>query len=213
MIEVKREEDEVVVRISGKEVGILDAETTSVLAECELADLAAEGAQPFPDGLELEIHSEDGFGTYLFHELNLSGHADGVSMAFRCHTPNKHWEGEFGLATFLAAVRDQASHLDNWQVTQVELEDDWKGITIERLISLGEPLVASVLSAAKELQALIHTAEVALSGLVWKDEYIEKEDSALRVFEWVILAVLAACRLRFSVGGIPRRGNRRLFSG
>jgi hypothetical protein len=49
-----------------------------------------------------------------------------MALSFRCHTPNKYWEGQFGLATFLAAVRDQAGHHDNRKVTDVELEDDWK---------------------------------------------------------------------------------------
>ena len=51
-------------------------------------------------------------------------------MAFRRHTPNKYWEGEFGLATFITAINEQVGHHDNWKVTQIELDDDWKGITL-----------------------------------------------------------------------------------
>jgi hypothetical protein len=124
MIEVQRDADDVLVLISGREAEILDAGDDYVLAACDLVDLATEAAQPFPVGLSLEIHSENGFGTYFFHELHVTGGADGVELAFRCHTPNKYWAGQFGLATFLAAIRDQVAHHDNWAVSQIELEDD-----------------------------------------------------------------------------------------
>ena len=50
MIEVQREDDDVAVLISGKEVGVEDAGDDYVLAECDLADLANEAAQPFQRG-------------------------------------------------------------------------------------------------------------------------------------------------------------------
>ncbi len=73
MIEVRGEEDGLEVLISGNEAEILDGGEDHVLAECKLFDLAQEQAQPFPDGLDLQIQSEDGFGTYFFHEAHLSG--------------------------------------------------------------------------------------------------------------------------------------------
>ena len=152
MIEVQRDAGDVSVLISGKEVKILEAGDDDVLAECALADLATEAAQPFPVGLSLEIHSEDGFGTYLFHKLRLTGGTDGIELAFRCHTPNKYWERQFGLATFLAAVRDQVVHHDNWMVSQIELDDDWNGITLSRIVAIGDPLHASILAATADVQ-------------------------------------------------------------
>ena len=200
MIEVQREPDDVTVLISGKEAGVLDAGDDYVLAECDLADLAIEATQPFPDGLTLEIHSEDGFGTYLFHELHLSAGKDGVELAFQCHTPNKYWEGQYGLATFLAAIRDQVSNHDNWTVSQIELEDDWKGITLCRAVAIGDPLQSSVLTAAADLQVLIHAAEVALSGLPWKDEYSTKEDTFCRQLLHPLLRRMGFVFVRYAHG-------------
>lgn len=180
MIEVHRENDDVAVLISGKEVELGDAGDGYVVAECELADLANEAAQLLPTELTLQVQSEDGFGTYLFHELNLSAAADGVELAFRCHTPNKHWEGQYGLATFLAAIRDQVPHYPNWTVSRIELEDAWKGITLSRTVAIGDPLHPSIHTAAADLKALIHAAEVALSGLGWRDEFTSKEDPFCR---------------------------------
>jgi len=133
-----------------------------------------------PKGLVIEIHSEDGFGTFFFDEVHVSGVPDGVTVAFRCHTPNKYWEGQFGLATFIAAIRDQAVHHDNWKVAQIEMDDDWKGITLERLVALGDPMEGSIRAAATDLTLVLHSAEVALSGLPWSEEYAAKEDPFCR---------------------------------
>lgn len=200
MIEVQRDSDDVLVQISGKEVDILDVGNDYILAECNLANLANEMAQPFPKGLILQVRSQDGFGTYLFHELELSADADGVELAFRCHTPNKYWEGQYGLATFLAAIRDQVGHHHNWMVSQIELEDDWKGITLCRTVGIGDPLHQSMLTAAADLKELIHAAEVALSGLPWKDEYLTKEDPFCRELLHPLLRRMGFVFVRYTHG-------------
>lgn len=105
MIKAKIDGKNSFVEVGGKEVEILDGGGEYILAQCDLGDLSGESGA-FPEGLQLEVHSEDGFGTYFFHELLLSHHPDGTALEFRCHTPNKYWEGRFGLATFIAAVRD-----------------------------------------------------------------------------------------------------------
>jgi len=175
MIELSIDGEEPVVEIGGREVEVVDAADDYVLAECDLNDLADDTAAAFPESLRLQVRSEDGFGTYFFHELHLSHAPAGVAIAFQCHTPNKYWEGRFGLATFVTAINDQARHFENWTVTHVETEDDWKGITPERVVASGDPLRASILQGASELKELLHVAEVALSGLDWKDEYLTDE--------------------------------------
>jgi len=200
MIQVQRENDDVAVLISGKEVEIMDAGEDFILAQCNLSDLANEQCQAFPEGLQLEIHSEDGFGTYFFYEVHLSGAAEGMAVAFCCHTPNKYWEGQFGLAAFVAAIRDQAVHHDNWKVTQIELEDDWKGITLERVVGVGDPLVASIRSAASDLNLLLHSAEVALSGLPWKEKYTTDEDSFCRELLQPLLRRMGFVFVRYTHG-------------
>ena len=47
-------------------------------------------------------------------------------------------------------------------------------------MGLGDPLDASIRSAASDLNLILHSAEVALSGLPWKDEYATNEDSFCR---------------------------------
>ena len=95
MIEVREEDGNLTVLVGSEEAEVLDAGENYILAECSLSDLVNERSEAFPRGLRLEIHSENGFGTYFFYELHLSGAPSGVVLAFRCHTPNKYWEGQF----------------------------------------------------------------------------------------------------------------------
>ena len=200
MIAGRGEAADSAVLISGKEVEITHAGDKFIRAECDLSDLTNESAQPFPEGLQLEVQSSDGFGTFLFHDLVISEHPDGVSFEFRCHTPNKFWEGQFGLASFLAAIRDQAVNYENWQVVQIELEDDWKGITLGRVIAFGDPLHASILAAASDLQKLVHATEVALSGLPWREEYLAKEDLFCRELLHPLLRRMGFVFVRYTHG-------------
>jgi hypothetical protein len=92
MITVRTNGEELLVEIAGKDADVLDAGDDYVRAECDLNDLAAETVGDFPQLLQLQIQSGDGFGTYFFHELLLSYHPEGVVLEFRCHTSNKYWE-------------------------------------------------------------------------------------------------------------------------
>jgi hypothetical protein len=200
MIEIRRDGDDLAVFVADKEVEVLDVDDEHVLAECSLDDLSSEQAQPFPDELALEIRSENGFGTFLFHEAHISTTADEVILGFHCHTPNKYWEGQYGLATYLAAIRDEVSHRENWKVEQIELEDDWKSITVERALAFGDPLKASILAAAADLQEILHAAEVSLSGLPWSDEYLTNEDRFCRELLHPLLRRMGFLFVRYTHG-------------
>jgi hypothetical protein len=200
MIEVRGKGNEMAVAISSKEVEILDADEDHISAECSLSDLEGEHAQPLPAGLDLQIQSEDGFGTYFFHEAHLSEAPDGIALSFQCHTPNKYWEGQFGLATYLTAIRDEVSHRENWTLVQIELEDDWKGITLERTLALGDPIESSIRAAAADLKGVLHAAEVSLSGLPWSDEYLTNEDLFCRGLLHPLLRRMGFLFVRYTHG-------------
>jgi hypothetical protein len=200
MIEVRSEKNVLAVLISGKEIEIIDTDGEGIIAECSLSDLVGEEVKPFPSGLNLQIHSEDGFGTFLFHELNLSTASDVMALNFYSHTPNKYWEGQYGLATYLAAVRDEVCHHDNWEVVQIELEDDWKGMALERIVEFGDPLDATIHAAATDLKGILHAAEVALSGLPWSEEYLTNEDLFCRELLHPLLRRMGFSFVRYNHG-------------
>ena len=71
-------------------------------------------------------------------------------------------------------------------------------ITLSRIVAIGDPLHASVLAATADLQVLIHAAEVALSGLPWKDEYATKEDAFCRQLLHPLLRRMGFVSVRYT---------------
>jgi hypothetical protein len=177
MIKVFREYEELVgVTVGGKMIEIEDASEDYVLAECSIDDLDGEVAGDWPKGLSLCIHSENGFGTFFFYDLHLGSDNGDVILDFECHTPNKYWEGHYGLAAFIQALRNQVEYADNLQVTRFEVEDDWKGITLQRRLADGDPIPASIQTAAESISLLMRQAEIALGGIEWKPEHANNEN-------------------------------------
>lgn len=177
MIEVIHEDDDMYVLISGKGIEILDATDDYIFAECSLTELEGERAGIWPKQLVVQIQSQDGFGTCFFHELNIVGNDDSVALDFICHTPNKYWEGHYGLSTFIQALSQQIDTLEKLRVTHIELEDDWKAITIRRPLSVGDQIVPSITNAAQALIELIRRAEIALGGMAWRSGHSINENS------------------------------------
>jgi hypothetical protein len=200
LIELTEREQEYYVTVAGKDIGILDAGDDYVLAECSLDDLRGVSVTTFPEKLTIEVRSEDGFGTFFFHELRISAHDPGIALEFICHTPNKYWEGRFGLATFIDAINKQVKHFDNFHVTHIEVEDDWKGISICRLLSPGDPVEPAIAHAANELKQLLKTAEVALSGIEWKAEYQTDEGLFCRELLLPLLRRMGFLFVRYTHG-------------
>ncbi|NVM03975.1 MAG: hypothetical protein HWN67_16710 [Candidatus Helarchaeota archaeon] len=176
MFEIIMEEDELkAVLVNGKELEILDYNGAFIITEASLSELEDIQTIDFPDNLIIQVHSTDGFGTYLFHELHISKDGDGVCLKFFCHTPNKYWEGRWGLATFLDAIRKQAEYIDDIDVGSIELEDDWKRLSLLFSIEPSQNLTECIFSSAKQINSLIKEAEVALSGMSWKKEFETNE--------------------------------------
>lgn len=176
MLEVKMKDNEpIAVLANGKELEILDYSHDYILAESNLTELKDIITSKFPDKLIVEVHSPDGFGTYLFHELQISKNGHGISLEFICHTPNKYWEGRWGLATFLDAIRKQANYIDTIEVTDIELEDDWKRLTLKVTYEPSLQLEDCICNAAAQINSLIKEAEVSLSGMSWRKEYESNE--------------------------------------
>jgi hypothetical protein len=194
MIHIQRAGDEITaVLLDDTELDIHDVTEDCIWAEACMDQLEHEPAASFPSGLCLEIHSEDGFGTGLFHSLHLSHKSEGLSVAFECHTPNKFWEGTWGLSTFLATIIEQLASGAEFTVEDSELEDDWKGLTLRYTGACTDVIGSIVQEAAAKLHDLIYTAETALSGLTWKPEYETDE----RMFCTEVLAPLLR-KMRFS---------------
>jgi hypothetical protein len=162
------------VLVGGFPAEILDGADKGVTASCDVEKVGETNLAEFPNDLVLQIYSADGLGTYLFHEAYLSAAGSYVQAEFVCHHPNKFWEGRWGLATLLGAIRDEVAHFPDFALGEVELEDDWKRLSLKTKLADGM-IVSSLLEAASRIDEIVRTAEVALSGLRWKPEYEDNE--------------------------------------
>jgi hypothetical protein len=175
IVRVVRDDDENIeeVVVGDLAAEILDANEV-VLATCELSQLKGVTFQDFPTDLVLQIDSSNGFDTYLFHELEL-GVDDGEAwIKFICHHPNKYWEGRWGLATLLAAIRDEVSHYEGIKIDHIDLEDDWKQLALRIEVTDGS-ITDQIKETANLIKGIIAAAEVALEGMRWKPEYKTNE--------------------------------------
>jgi len=172
MLTIKRGEDgtDVSVFIDGADLEVVDVGDNHILAECDLNQVAAVPMSEVIEPLVLHMHESSGFGTYLFYEVEVCSKTGAPTVEFICHQPNKFWEGRWGLATFLSAVRDQTTHFDGVAVGEIELEDDWKRLTVVAKATdatIGE----NIARVARELKKIIAEAEIALGGIQWKKSF------------------------------------------
>ena len=146
-----------------------------VIAECDYVALALASLDAFPDALCLRVHSSDGFGTFLFHEAEICKGNDGELIAdYMCIEPNKYWEGTWGLATFLGAIRNQIPFFPEVTLREIELDDDWKRLTLR--LSLNHSSAAEATRKnANVLKKLMRDAEIALGGIRWREAYATDE--------------------------------------
>jgi hypothetical protein len=189
---------------SGKEASIVaggdDPHDNFIMAECELNELRGELAAPLPPGVHVQIFSEDGFGTSLFHFATLSGAENGMTLSFECVTPNEHWEGHYGLSTYISAVGDQVEHFEDWDIAELFIECESKGLTLTREIPFGESIHTRILAATAELRDILYAAEVALSGLPWKPTYQSDESAFCKELLHPLLRRMGFMFVRYTHG-------------
>lgn len=156
----------------------------------------------FADDIVVKTHSEDGFGSYLFHELEFSKSDNLIVFAFICHQPNKHWEGQWGLSTMLSTLADIVKYSTELEVQyeSLDIEDDWKYLeitfTIDKDFNFGEVID----KYSKKLNDVIRKTELHLSGFIWKKEYEEDENIFSTEILFPLLRKMGFIDVRFNHG-------------
>ncbi|MCZ2130601.1 MAG: restriction endonuclease [Bacteroidia bacterium] len=156
----------------------------------------------FIDDLIIQTHSPDGFGTYLFHELEFYKSDNKIEIVFLCRQPNKYWEGQYGLSTFLVALADvvkDSIHF-NFNPDSLEIDDDWKNlevfIQIEKEFQFGDIIT----QYSNILKDLINQTERILSGAAWRKEYETDEKLFCTEIIFPLLRKMDFIDVRFNHG-------------
>ena len=162
--------------VGNKELEIIDVdEHGHVTAECDYVALSEASFHAFPESFSVRVHSSDGFGTFLFHEAEIFKEDSGEIVAdYICHQPNKFWEGTWGLSTFLVAIKDQVMFCNEVRLTDIEVDDDFKQLTLRTGLQ-GISTAEALSGGANRLKHIIREAEIALGGVVWKSNYSTNE--------------------------------------
>lgn len=140
-----------------------------------IEDLLSMTATDFPKQVCVIIEESKGFGTYLFSRLSILNSVKGVEFWYECHIPNKYWEGKWGLATLLQAISEQVEFDPEFEIEQIELEDDWKTLVLKIQVPTGHAFKTIIVSYAGRLNRLITNAEIYLGGLSWRKEFETNE--------------------------------------
>ena len=158
------------------ELEIIDVdELGHVTAECDYLAISEASFDAFPELFSIHVHSSDGFGTFLFHEAEIFKEDGGKIVAnYICHQPNKYWEGTWGLSTFIVAIKDQVPFCDDVRLIDMEVDDDFKQLTLQIGLE-GISAAEALRGGASRLKYMIHEAEIALGSLVWKADYTTNE--------------------------------------
>ena len=162
--------------VGDAELEIVDVDQLGhVTAECDYVALSEASLDAFPDLFSIHVHSSDGFGTFLFHEAEIFKEDDGKIVAnYICHQPNKFWEGTWGLSTFLVAIKDQVPFWNDVRLIDIEVNDDFKQLTLQIGLE-GISAIEALKGGANKLKCMIREAEITLGGLVWKPDYTTNE--------------------------------------
>ena len=167
-------------------------EDKQLIVECDYAALSLASLEAFPDTLCINVHSLDGFGTSLFYEAEIFKDDSGELMAdYKCVQPNKYWEGTWGLTTLLEAITAQVPFFSDITLREIEVEDDWKRLTLRFALPQGSAAEA-IRMGANILKRVIRESEIALGGVRWKEAYATNE----RAFCEEVLAPLLR-RMKF----------------
>lgn len=156
----------------------------------------------FLDDLFIRINSSNGFGTYLFYDLELFKAENKIYLTFRCLQPNKYWNGKYGLNTLLVALSEQIKLSETFSFDQdsLQIEDDWK--SIDTYIELTDDFrLSDILDKyAEKLSLLIKQTELILSGAVWKKEYEKDEKLFSTEILYPLLRKMNYVDVRFTHG-------------
>lgn len=164
MIKLTKSKQGYKLTIYGKKIEILDADKSFVLARCELADLDGVSMNSFPEKLMIEVDNPNRFKTNIFDEVTVSKEGNVTTLDFTCRLYNKYWEQFFGLTAYISAIDKQVKQSDCFEVTDFDLGDPWKSITVSRDLSDVDLITPAILNTARELHMLEETALRALAN-------------------------------------------------
>jgi len=182
----------------------IDEMGNPVVLEIDIQELMTMNfsSENFIADIMIQTHSTDGFGTFLFHQLEFFKSDEKIEIVFLCRQPNKYWEGQYGLTTLLVALADivkDSAHF-NYNPESLEIDDDWKNLEVSIQVE-GEFNFGEVITKYSTiLKDLIKRTELKLSGAAWRKEYETDEKLFCTEIIFPLLRKMDFIDVRFNHG-------------
>lgn len=160
-------------------------------------------SQEIPQDLIMNLNCSDGFGTYLFHQVEFfKNDDDSTQIVFKCNQPNKYWEGRYGLSTLLMEIIEQTKNSIDLEpeMDTFEIENDWKYLELFTSIE-GDFIISDAIETySKKIISIVKQAELSLSGSIWKKEYEKDEKLFCTEILYPLLRKMNFLDVRFTHG-------------
>lgn len=199
-----RIETEAEVLIIGDKTFNIENEDKFIRWDVELPELLEMNftISDFHNDLVVQTTSIDGFGSYLFYDLEFFKSNDTIQFVLRCNQPNKYWERQWGLSTFLVTLADIAKDSSEFEVDleTLSIDDDWKSLEITFKVESDFSFSEIITKYSNSLKELINRTELVLSGAIWKKEYDVNESLFCTEIIFPLLRKMGFLDVRFSHG-------------
>jgi hypothetical protein len=199
-IKLTKTKEDIIVCIGDNRLTILDEGELHILVECSSNEIEDLSLIDYPDALTIQIQDSGGFGTGLFHEVQLSKENNDFYLDFLYNFPNKYWEGKWGQSTFLSAIHKQVGYYDSVEVMDIDLEDDWKRISLRFIIDKQVAVKDNLDNSVNIINEIIKAAEISLGGITWIKEYEVNEDRFCREILKPLLNRMDFLNVRYTHG-------------
>lgn len=198
------DKEEFTLTMGDKSFELEDIDNDQVLCEIDIQDLMNMNftLSDFLDNLIIRTHSPEGFGTYLFYELEVCKIEKEIKITFICRQPNKYWEGQFGLSSLLTTLADIVNDSFEFEVEEgsLEVEDDWKLLNVYFTTGADFNFGEIISHYSKSLIEILKRVELILSGTVWKDSYESDEKLFCTEIIFPLLRKMGFIDVRFNHG-------------
>lgn len=154
----------------------------------------------YPLGLEFNVESENGFDTFLFYDLYITKKDSSLHFDFTCSQPNKYWEGNWGLSTFITALSDIARNSTTAFVENLNILFEWKELTLRFIVNEDFNFKTKLDELTTILRGFIKQTELLLSGVVWRKEFDTNENLYCTDLLYPLLRKMGYIDVRYTHG-------------
>ncbi len=186
MIEIKKVKGQPVSVFADKqELNIIEISDDRILAQCDFSQIEHTLNENFPEGLVLAFWKEEGVGSQLFKEAEISRQGDGLKLDLCLRATRDAWDGKWNLEPYIEAMLEQAEKMQKVHVRDMKLKNvEGHNIVVSMYFNPEMTIGGSLIEAQENISVfmkkveyfLIHEKDICLTCEEEEKEPLEKID-------------------------------------